>query len=233
MVGFNRFIRLEWLDKAVEIYSVERDESKSRQELREYLKGELESEKHANNVLKVLMRTWVNVPDDCVELRDRALSLYKSAGGNERIMLHWCMLMLAYPIFVDIIKVVGRLLNLQDSFTLKMVKNRIYEIWGERSTVKYAVGKILGSMAQWGVLERQNKPGLYKRTASIKIEDTHFKHFFLECYLKAHNRPYVNYYEVNRLYEAFPFDIEFGICDFHKSDVLKLNRMGNELVILL
>lgn len=75
------------------------------------------------------------------------------------------MLISAFPLFSDISTVIGKLLSIQEEFKLDTVRQRIFEIWGERSTVKFSTDKIISSMVEWGVLSKaQNQVYIRKLT---------------------------------------------------------------------
>lgn len=232
-VGFDRTIKIEWLDKVVELYKNEKEVKKIKNELYEFLIDKVICEDNRRKCVNILIYTWVEVPKEYQDIRDKALVLFDNATDKERLFMHWFMLMLAFPIFNDIIDLIGKLLSIQDEFSLSTIKQRIFELWGERSTVKYAVEKIIASMVQWKVLERQSKPGMYKKAPLIEIKNADIKLLFIECYLKSSKRPYINYYELNSLYKVFPFKITINLQDFYKSDMLNLNKMGDSVVIAI
>lgn len=229
-IGFDRIIKLDWLNKTVELYSQEKDFKNVKLALDYYLKNDVGGDNRRKTV-NILIRTWINVDSSHVALRDKALELFKTAGQNERLAIHWCMLLLAYPIFDNLTAAAGKLLDLQDEFSLSMVKRRIYELWGERTTLEYAVNKMTRSLIDWGVIDGGSKPGEYNRKESLEIKNIDVKLLLIETYLTASGRSQLQFVEVNKLDELFPFKLDMGLDDFYKSDVLKLNKMGSEVVV--
>lgn len=226
-VGFDRFIKLDWLNKTAEIYM--EDDKKVRLVLEDYLKhiGRANRKK----IISVLVRTWVNVEPQHIQIRDTALKLFEMADKDEKVAIHWCMLMMAYPIFLDITATIGKLLDLQDGFSVGMVKRRIYELWGERSTLQYAVSKIIRSLTEWGAVEDGCKPGYYKRKQRFIVNNTEIKLLLIEAYLASSDRLHLQFGEVNNLDELFPFQLDLGLNDFHCSQEFNLNKMGSDVVI--
>lgn len=234
-IGFDRIVKLGWLNKTAMIcankenpYGLNSKEVKIilDEYLTDYVSGE-----NKRKTINILIRTWVNVNSEHIHIRDSALELIKTADENEKLAIHWCMLMLAYPIFLDIASTIGKLLDLQDGFSLSMVRRRIYEIWGERSTLKYAIDKIVRSITEWGVIEDGSKSGDYKRKEQFTINNPEVRLLLIEVYLKASKRAYLQFIEVNKLYELFPFKLDLGLEDFHDSERFNLNKIGMDIVI--
>jgi len=230
-VGFNRFIKREWLDYTAFLAKSEKDIKVIRQKLNEYLEKEARAKITRKKNVAELLRIWVNVPEKNLNLKEEALALFEKVPDDDKILLHWSMMMLAFPIFIDATSSIGKIFNLQNRLSLKTLEKRIFERWGERSTVKYALQKIAGSMAEWGVITR-TKAGEYTKTQAIEIKNTDLKLFFIDCYMEAQARDYLKVIEANNLSVAFPFKLNLGLNDFNESTVLTLSRMGSDVVIV-
>ena len=135
-----------------------------------------------------------------------------------------------YPIFRDIAKVIGAITDFQDDFIISLVQKRIFEIWGERSTVKYAVQKIVSSMVDWEVIERKGN-GRYKKKPPIEIEDISLKLLFLKAYILTNNKDYIGFIEANNIKIAFPFELGYTMKAFAFSDEFILVKMGSDVAI--
>lgn len=231
-IGFDRIVKLNWLNKTVDLYSQEQDFKNVKLALDYYLKDDVGGD-NRRKTINILIRTWVNVDPSHIAIRDKALELFKNADTYERIAIHWSMLLLAYPIFDNLTAAAGKLLNLQDEFSLSMVRRRIYELWGERSTLQYAIDKMVRSIVDWGAIVGGEKPGEYKRIESMGIKNTEVKLLMVEAYIIASGKSHIQFIEVNKLDEFFPFKLDIGLDNFHSSDKFKLNKMGGEVVISL
>lgn len=234
-IGFDRVIKLDWLNKTAMICANRENlcglkSNEVKTILDEYLEGHVSGE-NKRKTINILIRTWVNTDHEHIHIRDSALELIKTADENEKPAIHWCMLMLAYPIFLDVVFTIGKLIDLQNGFSLSMVRRRIYEIWGERSTLKYAIDKIVRSITEWGVIEDGDKSGDYKRKEQFTISNSEVKLLLIEAYLTASKRAYLQFMEVNKLHELFPFKLDLGLEDFHGSEIFSTNKMGMDIVI--
>lgn len=229
-IGFDRFIKLDWLNKTVEIYMEEGESKRTRLSLDRYL-GDCIKGRSKDTTKNVLSRTWVNVEPYHSAVRDRAVELFKDTDTEEQIALHWCMLMLAYPVFCDITSTAGKLIKLQGGFSLGMVRRRIYEMWGERTTLQYAIDRILRSVAEWGAVEDGVVKGEYQKEEQFIIQNTDVKLLLIEAYLLASGNNYLQFTEVGNIDELFPFKLDLSLDDFQRSTVFDINKMGSDIVI--
>lgn len=231
-VGLDRFLKGQWLDKTLEIVKSERDISTIREALEQHLKQEIPGDITRRKARDKLIGIWVNIPEELEVIKNEALELSNNIFSSERLFLHWTMISAVFPIFRDIAKVIGTVTDFQDDFNLSLVKKRIYEIWGERSTVKYAVQKNISSMVDWQVIQRKGN-GRYRKTPPIKIEDVSLKLLFLKAYILTSKKDYIGFIEANNIKTAFPFEFQYTMEDFASSDEFALVKMGSDVAISL
>lgn len=170
-IGFDRLIRLRWLDRAALLAAELRDADKLHRAVLAQLAGELPGAKARLNTASVLTRIWWRVPEEHVPLRDEALAQIQRCAPEERLMYHWGMCLLAYPLFRDVAATVGRLLRLQGMVRQAQVVSRISAEWGNRSTLETAVPRIVRSMADWGVLAAAGEKGAYQAAPLLAPTD--------------------------------------------------------------
>lgn len=160
-IGFDRLIRLRWLDRAALMAAELRDADALHKAMLEQLASELPGIEGRRKTANVLTRIWWRTPNGDLQLRDEALVHIKDCSPGERVIFHWGMCLLAYPLFRDVAATVGRLLRLQGSFRQAQVISRLSAEWGNRSTLEMAAPRIVRSMADWGVLLAEEK-GVYQ-----------------------------------------------------------------------
>ncbi len=185
VIGFDRKIRLAWLDAtadwAARGYSVEEIRSK----LDLLLDGEIEGKEALKKTKTVLLRIWVLVPEDLRPLRDEGLSLLPQQPEPGRLALHWGMSLTAYPLLWDTSTVVGRLLDLQEKVSASQVRRRLAESYGERSTLLRAVRRITSSFVDWGVLRGTDQEGVFAAGRVYPVEDERLAAWLIEASLLA------------------------------------------------
>jgi len=160
-IGFDRLIRLRWLDRAALLAAELRDAEVLHQAVLAQLAGELPGAKARLNTASILTRIWWRTPDEQIPLRDEALTQMRGCTPDERLLYHWGMCLLAYPLFRDVAATVGRLLRLQGVVRQAQVVSRISAAWGNRSTLDTAVPRIVRSFVDWGVLVVAEEKGAY------------------------------------------------------------------------
>lgn len=178
VIGFDREIRLEWLDAVASRAAAGNTPAQTRQWLDGHLAdalGGIGRSGHRGKTVTVLTRIWVNVPTHCVPLRNRAVKLLSSGDASDRLALHWAMASAVYPFFRDVTGVVGRLLTLQGSVERQAVLRRVIESWGDRPAVSRGCRAVWTSITSWGALSEGGRRGLYSRPVhpiSVSVDTT-------------------------------------------------------------
>jgi hypothetical protein len=138
MVGLARPVKIEWLNRTVELLLDGKSVDEIKADLNEYLSFEIDSPTSLRKTRESLINTCIVDSQESADVRAAALEEYKT-GKASKLALHWCMLSLSYPIFADIATLIGKISHIQDEFTTAWVKEKLYESWGERTTLDVPV----------------------------------------------------------------------------------------------
>ena len=174
IIGFDRKVRLRWLDATAEWTMQGLSAPEIRAQLERLLDGQVSGEGHHSargKTMTVLLHVWMAVPAAAVPLRDDALALLRSRTGRDRLPLHWGMCLATYPFFRDVAATTGRLLALQGEAALSQIVRRMAESWGERSTLTRAVQRVVRSCVEWGVLVETSRRGVFSAAAKVTVAD--------------------------------------------------------------
>lgn len=229
MVGLSRAIKIEWLDKTVELILQEESEDNIKNALNEYLSFEIASPTNLRKTREILMHIWVYQSNDIQIIREIAIEALKSEKSN-RLAVHWCMMLLNYPVFVDICGMIGKLSNIQDTFTTMWLKEKMVEEWGDRTTLFHSSDKILQTLKNFGVIKNQ-KVGVYQIKQRPVLDDasiTVIVKTILHLKLKA-------YYEVSELssvHQMFPFVFDVTHEWIYNSNSFELTNFGGKAVLM-
>lgn len=169
VIGFDRELRLAWLDAVASRAAAGEPPERVRAWLDDHLAdllGGTGKGGHRGKTVTVLTRIWANVPSECVELRDRAVKLLNAGNATDRLGLHWSMAMAVYPFFAEVVGVTGRLLVLQGEVDRQAVVRRMLESWGDRPAVSRGSRAVWTSIIGWGVLTEAARRGRYTRMDS-------------------------------------------------------------------
>ncbi len=176
-VGFSQRVQLEWLDYTARRVIDGAGLQEIQSELHELLRDRLSAGSNApdgnrRKAVSIISKIWVRPPPHLSGLHAQAISLFqKQHTRQDQLPLHWGMTAAAYPFFTAVAEVVGRLLRLQDHFTIAQAQRRIREQFGERETVIRASRRILRMFVDWGVLADTSRNGTYQSAATFEIED--------------------------------------------------------------
>ncbi len=230
-IGFDRLIRLRWLDHAALLAGELRDGGALHAALLQHLALDLSGKDARRKTANVLTRVWWRTPTQHEPLRDEALVLFPGCHPDDRLILHWGLVLLAYPLFGQVASTVGRLLRLQGSFRLTQLSQRIAAEWGHRSTLDTAVPRIVYSMLDWQALVGTEQPGVYQAGQPITTADPALLRWLLEAAMTAYgnDRPLS---DLLRSAELFPFDLGPGAGQITQSPRLQIYQQGQEMTMV-
>lgn len=232
-IGFDRRIRLEWLDATAWKTGTEENVAEVRKYLNELLKTEYKNKEARRKTITVLTRIWVRVPDEHRVLQGRARKILFESDPETRLWLHWGMTLLAYPFFRDITTIIGRLLTLQSEVSLQQISRRLAERWGERPSVHRACQRVVRSMVDWGVLDDTSTRGVYIPVAKKETAAEDVQLWFLEALLCSEPTPIIPLQQLLQIPSAFPFHLDISIVAIRQSKQLEVQRQGLDLDMVL
>ena len=236
IIGFDRKIRLSWLDATAEWTMQGLSAPEVRAQLERLLDGQVAGDgPHSarGKTMTVLLHVWMAVPAAAVPLRDDALALLRGRTGRDRLPLHWGMCLATYPFFRDVAATTGRLLALQGEAALPQIVRRMAESWGERSTLTRAVQRVVRSFVAWGVLTETGAPGFFSPAARIAVPGGEVGQWLLEAGLVSYGR---REYPLRGLVGAslYPLDFTVSVRDVSGNPRLEVCRQGvDEDIVML
>ena len=228
MVGLSRNIKLEWLNKTVELIKQGKTIDEISKELKVYLSFEIKDETNLNKTRSSLMKIWVKTPDELQKIKILALEIYDNENVN-KLISHWCMMLLAYPVFSDVCSLIGKLTDIQETFSLSWLKQTLFGFWGERTTLLYSVDKMLQTLKYFGVIENVKK-GEY-RIHAVDISDEMAKSLIALTIIAMKSKSYYEIPELSHVPQMFPFKYCIPHELLHRSDLFTLNNFGGKVVI--
>ena len=159
MVGLSRNIKIMWLNKTVELINEGLSTEDIKKQLNDYLSFEINSPTNLRKTREILLNIWVYDGEVTSKIRSVALNLFNTYP-EYRLEIHWCMILAAYPVFRDMCKLLGKISEFQDEITLSQIKQKLFDEWGERTTLFHSIDKIIATLKDFEVL-LCNKPGKY------------------------------------------------------------------------
>lgn len=230
MVGLSRNLKLQWLNKVVELASGELTEQEIKDQLNEYLSFEISSPTNIRKTREILMNIWVYKNEVNSKLRDEAISIIQDMP-EYALVVHWCMMMASYPVFVDMCKLIGRLSEFQDEISLSQIKQRLYDEWGERTTLYHSIDKLISTLKELNVI-RCDRLGKY-RIVKHSVKNKCMVLFMVHTLLEVCHGGYYSFAELNTVEYFFPFECKIEKDFFLGDERFMMNGFGGELTVSL
>lgn len=227
-VGLSRSINLEWLNKTVELIISGKSEAEIKNDLHEYLSFEIASATNLRKTREILMTIWVRTPDELQQIKSLALEIYQYENTN-KLVIHWCMILLSYPVFSDVCALIGKLTDIQETFTTKWLKQKLFDVWGERTTLFHSTDKILQTLKFVGVIENE-KVGNYK-IRNYEIKNEVLKSLIVLTVIAMNSKAYYEVSELSKIPQMFPFEYSITHEFLHRSELFNLNNFGGKVVV--
>lgn len=228
MVGFTRIIRLPWLNKTLELAQEGLEPERMRDELEEYLSFEITSDTNRRKTREILLLPWTAEDEPLATLRAEVLGLAKS-HPYDLLPLHWGLLIVAFPMFADLVRLVGKMGEYQDELTSAQIKQKVLDEWGERSTVVKGSEKMLASLNAIGVVRRV-KQGRYVIEPAVAVDED-LSLFLLHADMLANPSSYRTYGELLRIPELFPFEMSVSKERLVEDERFVVGNFGHEFTV--
>ena len=229
-VGFLQYLKKNWLDATVAFYQNNQNIDEIKANLDDLIKMEVPKSEERRKTIDVLTGTWIRIPKKYEKIRDFALEFYDDLEPDERIILHWGMLLLAYPFFRDIVYSIGLLLNIQNNFTSTQLRNRLVSNWGHRTTIIRAIDRIIQSLKDWNILEVDRKS--LKPNSKIKIKNDSLCLWFLECVYRTENVDSMLFDKLVSLQTMFPFELKIPLYKIKQAENFEHQIHGMNIEII-
>ena len=230
MVGLSRAIKMEWLNKTVDLVNEGMAPENIKEALNDYIGFDIKSPDNIRKSREILMNAWVYPFEDEVanSIREQAVEALKN-GNKDKLALHWCMLLLCYPVFVDVTGMIGKISSMQDSFSLAWLKEKMFEEWGERATLFHSLDKIMQTLRQIGCVDSKN--GVYTIRHYEIMGDT-TKTIILKTILALKMQAYYEPSELVRVPQMLPFDYTIDSELIFGNKNFEIGNFGGSPVII-
>lgn len=239
-IGFNRYLKLEWLDFAAGQMLAGRPIEQIKVSLDDLLKDQLSVGSDAvrgsrGKTVSMLLSIWVTVPKPLLSLRNSALEQMRWLPSAEHLPFHWGMTMAAYPFFGVVAESAGRSLRLQGSVSVNLLKSRMRELYGQRENVLRSTRYVLQCLSGWGVLkETSKKSGMYEISTTHLIQNSAVAAWLFMAILASSDTKMAPLKSLVQSPRIFPFKVETDLHAIREGGQLEYFRQGldEEMVML-
>ena len=227
-IGFNRNIKLDWLDTVAAFCTESSDATEIRIRLEPIIRQEIKSPANIRKAIDILLNIWFKQDDNFSHLQDEALSYYREIDAiSDRLWLHYGLTLIAYPFFSRVVDAVGQIGRYEESITSASVKKRIVAELGQLGSLDAAVSRIIFSLRDWGILKNAEKHNTYAPQHQALITDNHsLETWLLSCALQAHAAEEIPLADLLNLPLLFPFRFTVGASYLRQIPRLEIQRQG-------
>ena len=230
MVGLSRNLKLQWLNKVMELVLEGLTEQEIKDQLNEYLSFEIESPTNLRKTREILMNIWVYENEQANKIKASALELIKAYPEYD-LIIHWCRMMAAYPVFVDMCKLIGKMSEFQDEITLTQLKQKLFDEWGERTTLFHSIDKLVATLKALDVMVC-DKPGKY-HIKTHKVSNPKVVAFMIYAMMLVDDSGYYTFTDINSSTYLFPFEYKMEKETLFEDSRFAMSNFGGELSISL
>lgn len=229
MVGLSRNLKPAWLNKAAELAVLAENVEETKEALNEYLGFEISSAINIRKTRELLLNTWYYQDKDSEEIRELALRAFQSDNSN-KIALHWCLMLLNFPVFAEVCSLIGKISTIQEEFTVAWLKERLFEAWGERSTLFHSVDKIMKTITDLGAVKRVKTGAYHAQKTHVTDDETLF--VIVKTILKLKEKAYYEPNELSSVSAFFPFDYQISHHWVHQHECFQVGNFGGKMVLV-
>jgi len=228
MVGLSRSIKLEWLDKTVELASSLTIEKDIKEKLNEYLSFEIQSPTNLRKTREILLNVWYRPSLNKKALWSEAIKVYYLKGSN-KTAIHWAMILNAYPVFSDVCGLIGKICLVQDTFKTSWLREKLLAKWGERTTLFHSTDKILQTLKYLGAIANI-KSGEYK-VCNQTVSDMETVKVMLFALMTMNDKTYYEISDLSNLLIYFPFKYDISFEYLHNAPEFTISSFGGKMVV--
>lgn len=202
MVGLNVSLKMGWMKKAVELLGLNLVVDDYKSLLKEHLSFEIDSPTNLRKAKDNLTFIWYLDSEEYGLLQKEGRQLVQDYP-EYITAIGWCMIPMAYPVFYDLAKLMGKMFEFQDTITTGQIRQKMFDEWGERSTLDYSVGKVIAAMKSLETV-RSAQTGKYQ-ACSISLNNDKVVSFMLRVAMKLDGSSYYSLASLTELPFLFPF----------------------------
>ena len=230
MVGYACSTRLTWLNKAAQLLQESLTEVEYKEKMNEYLSFEIDSPTRLRKTREILMNVWYYPSEKLDLIRKEAIDVLSEYPDCSE-PVQYPMLCLTYPVFSDVCKIMGKLFEFQDEITNSVLKQKLYDAWGERGTLETTTRRITLTLKEMDILRNETK--IRYVLHKIPITNDKVLDFVIAQGMKLDGNSYYSYTELEHLNILFPFKYEVKKELLMQNDRYVMSGFGGEVAFAL
>jgi hypothetical protein len=227
-IGFNRNIRLAWLDAAAAFCGETDDSAEIRARLETVVGQDVASEVNRRKAIDILINIWVKTGEFAPALRQQAVEGFRETSiVGDRLWFHYGLTLVYYSFFREVAAAIGKVTRHGDAVTPSMVKQRLIAERGQLGSLEKAVERVMFSMRDWGLLGDAAVRYAYRpERQSLGASSMELESWLLASVLQAHPAEALVFGDLVRLPEFFAFRFTVTLDYLRRSRDFEVERQG-------
>jgi hypothetical protein len=230
-IGFNRNIKLDWLEAAAAFCAETAEPTAVRERLVPIIGQEIKSQTNIRKAIDILLHIWLKSGEGYPRLYQTALHHFGTTQiPADRLWLHYGLTLLAYPFFWQAVTAVGQLARYEETITTTAVRHKLYAALGQLGSVEEATSRVIFSLRDWGILQDAPQRNQYiPQYRHFATANPDLERWLLACALQAHPGEQLPFADLLHLPALFPFQFTVTVYDLRQSDEFVVQRQGSGL----
>jgi len=227
-IGFNRNIKLDWLNATASFCAETNDPTEIRERLEVVLAQDRSGVEAIRKSIDILINIWHKNKEEYPALIEYAGKHFtETFNPSDRLWLHYGLTSLYYSIFRETTSVIGKLSKLGSIITNKEVIKQLISERGHLGSLERSAQRIMSSLRDWDLLAESDKSFAYKaRYRELQTDSLELQAWLLQCAFIAKNVEQIPYEDIIRLPELFPFNITVSLDYLRKNAPFSVYRSG-------
>lgn len=230
MVGLSLVVKQGWMRKAVALMEENLPETEYRNQLEKHLSYEIDSPTNRRKAREILMRIWYLNSNGVKALQEEGRRLIQKYP-EKLTEIGWCMMPLAYPVFLDISRLMGKMFEFEDTITTTQIRKKMFDEYGERGTVDYSTTKIISTMRELGGIESSS---VGKQTrVKVEVTNPEIVTFMTKVVMHLGGSSYYTFSALTDFPFLFPFEYKLTKEAILQDEDFVTTNFGGELSVSL
>ena len=230
MVGLSLVVKQGWMRKAVALLDENLPEAEYRKQLEEHLSYEIDSPTNRRKAREILMKIWYLNSKGVQTLQEEGRKLIQKYP-DQLTEIGWGMMPLAYPVFLDISRLMGKMFEFEDTITTTQIRKKTFDEYGERRTVDYSTTKIISTMRELGGVQSAS---VGKQTrVRINVTNPEIVSFMTKVAMYLGGSSYYTFSSLAEFAFLFPFEYRLAKEAILQDEAFVTTNFGGELSVSL
>lgn len=228
-IGYNRTIRLLWLNATAAFCAEGDDPPEVRARLEPVVAQELEGTEARRKTIDVLIGIWLKSRAVVPELHAWAIEWFRDTQEpGDRLWLHYGLTLSFYSFFRECVATIGQFSRYEDAITNRMVKQRLASGRGHLGSLDRSAERIVASLRDWGILVQSERRYAYRPERQVfSASSVDLEAWLLACAVSAHPAEELPFADLLHLPELFPFRFTLALGHLREHPWFVVQRQGS------